>query len=76
MEPSSLQVHWFDDHSSAAAAMATINAGEGLGEPEQGTTTYTEIYQHTDGRYYIVSDETTTKYLGEGETLNIDVNAA
>jgi len=61
----------FDTEEQATAALATINAGEGLPvDEEHSTQTYTVIKPHND-KWYIIADEVTTKYLTGAQSIEV-----
>jgi archaellum component FlaG (FlaF/FlaG flagellin family) len=67
----SIKAHTFQTHQKAQQAIELINQGEGIPvNPEAVTRTYTEA-QENEGRIFIISDEVTTKYLGEPIEIEI-----
>jgi len=67
----SIKTHTFQTHQEAQQAIELINQGEGIPvNPEAVTRTYTEA-QENEGRIFIISDEVTTKYLGEPTEIEI-----
>lgn len=65
-----IDAHLFDTEQEAMAALAIIDAGEGLPvNPAAATTGYTTCLPYTHG-WYIRADETTIRYLGEAEQFD------
>ena len=66
------KVHLFDSLEQANNAIESINEGEGIPINDSATTrTYATAMQHKEF-WYIYADEITQKYLGEGETIEIN----
>jgi hypothetical protein len=67
----SIKAHIFDTLESANVAIELINQGEGIPINETATTRTYCNYEENEGRIFIISDEVTTKYLGEPTEIEI-----
>lgn len=66
-----IKAHKFNEFLDSENALKQINQGEGIPLNDDSVTlTYTSIYKQ-NGIYYIRADQTTQKYLGQPEDLEI-----
>jgi len=65
-----ISVFKFPTIDAANAAVAAINAGEGIPQSGAKTTTYA-VPQTQDGYYYLVADNVTRQYLTGEETITL-----
>lgn len=68
-----MKIHKFLTEKDAQNAIALINAGEGLGDSKNVTSTYT-TYQYTVlNGFFIIADDITLKYIPKVVNENIIV---